>query len=262
MKTTYEKQNWQIFLVASLAIVIVIYLIANIVDQEDYPLTENWYPTDLGFIITPSIVIVLGITLNLKYKLKGNHGKAWLLFTLAIISWFIGELTYSYDYEYSIDDISTLTSDIFYIIGYPLFFVFALFYLRSRKNMITKKMIVLASLISFVLILPSVYISLDVDEEIDGLTMVLYGIYPVLDGIILAPSLVAVFLFFGGKVNLLWSMILIASILDITADTVYLFTSLEDTYDPSHLVNILWIWPYILYAFGEYSHIKLFKNTS
>ena len=123
-------------------------------------------------------------------------------------------------------------------------------------------MIILASLLSLALIIPSIYIALDNEEEIDELTLFLYAIYPVLDGIILAPSLIVVFLFFGGKVNLLWSLVLIANILSIGADTVYLMTSLEDTFTPSHLINILWIWPYILYAFGQYSNIKLFKTVS
>lgn len=184
-----------------------------------------------------------------------------MFFTLFIISWLIGELTYSYDYEYNIEDIFTLTSEIFYILGYPLFFGFTIFYLRPRKNIITKKMIVLASLFSLALVVPSIYISLDTEEEIDEITRGLYAIYPILDGIILVPSFVAMFLYLGGKVNLLWILVLIANISSIGADTVYIVTSLEGTFDSSHLINILWIWPYVLYAFGQYSHIKLFKTV-
>lgn len=185
---------------SSLIVVIVIYIVANLIRQDNYPLAEDWYFTNLLFIIMPSIVIALSIILNLQYGLQGNHGKAWIFFTIAITCWFIGELTYNYDYEYNIEDISTLTSDIFYIVGYPSFFGFTIFYLRPRKNIVTKKMIVLASLFSLALVVPSVYISLDMEEETDELTMFLYSIYPILDGIILAPSLIAVFLYFGGKV--------------------------------------------------------------
>jgi hypothetical protein len=116
-------------------------------------------------------------------------------------------------------------------------------------------------LFSLALVVPSLYISLDTEEEINEITMVLYAIYPILDGIILAPSLVAMFLYLGGKVNLLWTLVLIANILNIGADTVYLVTSLEDIFDSSHLINILWIWSYILYAFGQHSYIKLFKTV-
>ncbi|AJM92916.1 hypothetical protein [Nitrosopumilus piranensis] len=246
----------------SLAAVVVIYVAADVFEQENYPLAEDWYPTDIAFIIAPSIVIILGIILNLKYGLKGYHGKAWLFFTIAIVSWFIGELSYSYDYEYDIDDFSTLASDIFYILGYPFFFAFLVFYLKPRQKIITKTMIVFASLMSLTFVAPSIYISLSGEAEIDVLTMFFYVVYPVLGGIIFVPSIITVFLFFGGKVSLLWIMILLATILDIGVDTLYLVTSLDATYGPTHIINIFWIWSYILYAFGQYLHIRIFTTVS
>lgn len=248
------------FLVVSLVAVIIIYLVANIIEQENFPLGKDLYITDLLFIITPSIVIFLGLILNYNYRLRGDHGKAWVFFTLAIICWFIGELTYDYEYEYNIEDVTTLTSDIFYIVGYPLFFAFMMFYLKPRKKIITKKMIMVAGLLSLALAIPSVFFVLETDEAIDNLTMFLYVIYPILDSVMLAPALIAVYLFFSGKVNFLWILILLATIMDIVADTVYLITSVDDTYGPSHLINIFWVWPYIMYAFGQYNHIKIFSE--
>lgn len=251
------------FLIFSLIAVVIIYLVANFVNQENFPITENWYPTDILFIITPSFVIAFGMILIFKYRLKGNHGKAWTLFTLSIISWFIGELTYDYNYDYESTLLSTFTSDFFYIGGYPLFFAFTIFYLKPQKNIITKKIIMMALCVSLSLASPTLYLSLYyIEDEIDELTLFLYAIYPILDSIILVPSIIAVYLFFRGKVNLLWTLILIATLVDVAADTAYLITSVNQSYSPSNLVNILYIWPYILYAFGQYSHIKLYKNTS
>jgi len=242
--------------------VVVIFVVANSVDQEQYPITEDWYPTDIQFIIIPSVVIILGLILIGKYKGRGNHGIAWILFTLAIVSWFVGELTYSYDYEYDIEDISTLTSDIFYILGYPLFFAFTVFYLRPRKRIITRKMILTASLVSLVFVLPTLYFTLDVeDDEVDELTMLLYAIYPILDAIILVPAIIAVILFFRGQVNFLWSLILLATIFDIIADSVYLVASIDDSYYPGHPIDIVFLWAYVLYAFGAYNHIKLYGKV-
>ncbi len=262
MSITQRESSRHDFLILSLILIIVIYLIGNIIEQENYPLSENWYFTDILFIITPIVVISLGIILNLMYRFKGNHGKGWIFFTLAITCWFIGELTYNYENEYDIENISTFTSDIFYIFGYPMFFGFEIFYLHARRKIITKNKLILASLFSIALVIPSLYITLDVDYEMDNLTMILYSIYPILDGIILVPAIIAMFLFFGGKVNLLWTLIMIATIVYIAADTVYLMASLDDSFGPSHLINIFYIWPYILYAFGLYSHIKLFKKVA
>ncbi len=53
-----SKINKQ-YLVFSLIAVVVIFIIANITDQEQFPLTEDRYLTDLLFDVTPLIVILL-----------------------------------------------------------------------------------------------------------------------------------------------------------------------------------------------------------
>jgi len=252
-----ENKNYLIFLLIA---VVIVFLIANILHQENFPINNNQYMTDLLPIIGSFIVIIFGGLLSIKYKAQGSNGIAWIFFTLAMISWFIGEYAYTYDYEYDINDLSTLTSDIFYILGYPLFLAFTIFYLKPRKNIITKKMIVASSLFSLLVVIPSLYISFDPEEEIDQLTLFLYAIYPILDGIILVPAIVAVSLFLKGKVNLLWTMILFGILLDVAGDTAYLIFSLDGSYYAGHPVNILYSWSYVLYGFGAFSHLRLFKK--
>lgn len=258
LDTLENKNYWLLALVG----IVIIFLVANIADQEEFPIAEDLYMTDLLFIIFPGIVVVFGTMLVFRYRLRGNHGISWVLFTLAIASWYIGETTYKYDYEYELEDISTLTSDIFYIIGYPLFFGFTIFYLRLRKQIISKKMILASSLVSILFIIPSLYFTFNGEYQLDELTIFLYAIYPILDGVILVPSIIATFLFFRGQVNLLWVLILIATILFVIADTLYLVFSIEENYYPGHPANILYIWSYVLYAIGALSHIKLYKKRS
>ena len=261
MKTGYEILSEQKFLVFSLITIGFIFLIANLLNQEDYPIIENWYPTDILYIIIPAIAIIIGIMLSVKYKAKGNHGKAWILLTLAVVSWHVGEQTFVYDNEYDVEDITTFTSDIFYIIGYPLFFVFAVFYLKARKNVITKKMILAASIVSLALLVPSLYISFDLEEEeLEPVDIIMVSIYPILDGVVLAPALVGVILFFKGEVNLLWTLMMIGLLCDVTADTLYLGSFIDDSYYPGHISDIFYLWSYMLFAFGFYSHFKLYKK--
>ena len=154
--STTENQ----FLVTSLVAIVVIFIIGNLFNQEDYPIIENIYPIDILFIIIPVAVIILGVILSAIYKGSGSHGKAWILFTISIIIWFVGEMTYEYDYEYDIEDISTLTSDVFYILGYPIFFAFTILYLKPRKNNISKNIILLSVLVSTVFVTPTLYVAL------------------------------------------------------------------------------------------------------
>jgi hypothetical protein len=249
------------YLIALLVAIVIVYLIANVIHQEKFPINDRLFMTDLLSIFGSLIVIIFGVLLSLKYKARGNIGVAWILFTLAMGSWFIGEYAYTYEYEYNIEDLSTLTSDFFYIIGYPLFLGFTIFYLKPRKNIITKKMILASSLFSLLGVIPSLYIAFDSVGDADALTLFLYVIYPILDGIILIPSIVAVFLFFRGQVNLLWTMILFGIMLNVAADTAYLIFSLDETFYAGHPVNILYVWAYVLYGCGAVSHLKLFKKS-
>ena len=248
------------FLVASLLAIVVIFVIGNLIHQENYPITEDFYPIDVLFIILPVIAIILGIIISAIYKGSGSHGKAWILFTISVLFSCVGEMTYEYDHEYDIEDISTLTSDIFYILGYPIFFAFTILYLKPRKNVISKNMILVAILVSTTLVIPTLYITFEGEGELDNLTIFLYAIYPILDGIILVPSIIAVMLFFRGQVNFLWTLILYATISLVLADTLYLIFAVEESYYPGHPVDILFLFVYTLYAFGVYSHIKLYRN--
>ena len=260
MKTRFDTLENKNYLLLALVGVVVIFLVGNIAHQEEFPIAEDLYMTDVLYIIFPGIVVVFGSVLVFRYRLRGSHGISWILFTLAIASWYVGENTYSYDYKYDLEDLSTLTSDLFYIIGYPLFFGFTIFYLKPRKRIISKKMIRASSLVSVLFIIPTLYLTFNGEQQLDDLTILLYAIYPILDGVILIPSIIATFLFFRGQVNLLWALILIGTILFIIADTAYIVFSVEETYYPGHPVDILYIWAYILYAFGALSHIRLYKK--
>jgi hypothetical protein len=105
----------------SLVTIIALYVGGNFLRQHESPILGEWYALDFLFIILPVIAIVIGLKLIVINKDKKEIKKAWILFTIAISLWFVGELTYSYDVEYSFEDISSLTSDIFFIAGYPAF---------------------------------------------------------------------------------------------------------------------------------------------
>ena len=250
------------YLIILLIVLVVVFLIANVMHQEKFPINDHQQMTDLLSIFGSFIVSIFGGLLSFKYKARGSHGVAWILFTLAMSCWFIAEYTYTYDYEYDLNNLSTLTSDIFFIAGYPLFLVFAIFYLKPRKNIITKKMILTSSFFSLLVVIPSLYYTFQTPDNISFLTLFLYAIYPILDGIILIPGIIGVFLFFRGKINLLWTMIFFGIILLVAGDTAYLIVSSDGSYYPGHPINILFAWSYLLFGFGAYSHLKLYYKQN
>ncbi|MGI0011293.1 MAG: hypothetical protein ACREAE_07825, partial [Nitrosopumilaceae archaeon] len=78
--------------------------------------------------------------------------------------------------------------------------------------------------------------------------------------IILIPAIIGVVLFFRGKVNFLWVLMCIAIISETIADTGFLLATIDDSYYQRHPVDILFIWYYIIFSFGVYSHITIFRN--
>ena len=240
-----------------------LFLFANLLNQENFPLTENWHVTDVPYFVLPAIGIILGSILSVMYRGKGNHGKAWIILTLAIASWYGGELTYEYYNEYDIENLSTFTSDFFYIGGYPLFFVFGIYYLKARKNVISKKMILCATIVSLAFVIPSLYISFDLEEEELGtLDVLITAGYPILDGFVLAPVLIGMMLFFRGQVNLLWSLTFFAILCLVIGDTLYLGSYIDDSYYAGHSSDMFFQWFYVILLFGFYSHIKLYKKEA
>ena len=261
MRTGFDVLLEQKNLFYSLIVIGLIFLIANLLNQENYPLNELWYPTDILYLIIPAIAIIFGSILIVRYRVRGNHGKAWIFLTLAVLSWYVAENVYVYDNVY--EDFTSYASEIGFLVGYPLFFAFGVYYLKARKKIISKKMILSASMISLALVIPSLYISFDLEEEeLEAVDVIITALYPILDGVILAPALIGVTLFFRGQVNLLWTLFLFGVLCHVVGDTFYLGSYIDDSYYPGHFSDILFLWGYTLFTFGFYSHLKLYRKES
>ena len=209
--------------------------------------------------VTLSLVI-LSIILSKRFGMKGDHGTAWILFSIFAILWFIAErISLYYNLKLG-EELFPSEADAFWLAGYPFLFAFMMFYLRPMKNSITKKMIFLAMAISVVLLIPPLYIvsyeSMDVDLSETAIAIA----YPIGDAILLIPAIIGIALFLGGKVNFLWTLMCIAIVFETIADTGFLLATIDDSYYEGHPVDILFIWYYVIFSFGVYHHITLFKD--
>jgi len=201
-------------------------------------------------------VVVLSLVMVLKERLTGVQGKAWLLFFVASIVFLIGDiLWFSYELEY-VTNPSNI--DYFWLAGSPLFVGFMILYLLPVKRAISKKNIFLASILSVALVIPSLYATYDMGLEQGNFHEIVRLTYPILDAVVLVPAVIGVVMFFTGKVNFMWTLICFAVLLDIVADTGFLLYSLEGNYDTVQALEILYLWSYILLAFGVYDHIRVF----
>lgn len=212
------------------------------------------------YIPVTASLVVLSIILSKRFGIKGDHGKAWILFSIFAILWFIAERISLYYNITTGEELFPSEADAFWLAGYPFLLVFMILYLKPMKNAINKKTISLATVISVALLAVSLYIVSLEYMETDLLEFAVGVSYPISDAIILVPAIIGLTLFFGGKVNFLWALMCIAIVFEAIADTGFLLATNDGSYYEGHPVDILFIWYYVIFSFGVYHHITIFKD--
>ena len=255
MQLFYQRFNVQEYLLFTLLGITSLVLVANFVGQDVAENITNWIS-----IILSSTVMFFSFFMVSKYGIKGNHGKAWILFMLFSAYWFCAETV---DVLYAVVlgvDAWEYADDFFYITGYQLFFASLVFYLKPFSKQISKKMVIGISVISISLLIPSLMMVIE-SGSVDKNFLVLLS-YPILDSIILIPALIGVILFFKGGVNFMISLLCLGIITQIIGDNSILFLSLQNIYYPVHLAEVLFLWTYTMFAYGLSNQIGLFKVES
>jgi hypothetical protein len=256
METRLEKLQSQKYLLISLVATGLAFLVAESFGQETATLFTN-----LIFIPVPASVVILSGIITKRNGLTGSHGKAWIVFTIFATMWFIAEQVWLVNELIYKEKPFPSSADLFYLLGYPFYFIFSFLYIRPFKNTISKKMIVTTSVIAAVILIPNLYMTLVANSEESEFTLILGSIYPIADAIVLIPAMIGVVLFFRGKVNFLWSLLLIGMIFEVAADTGFQYITLDDSYYTGHPIDILFLWSYLLFSFGLYDNIKIFKKS-
>ena len=255
MQTGLEKISSQRFMLLLLASTGVAILIAEYIGKETAIVFTNGI-----FVPIPGAMLVLATISAKKHGITGDHGKAWISFLVFAALWFIAEQVWLIEELFYHQKPFPSEADFFYIIGYPAYFIFAILYMKPFKSLITKKMIIFASLVSIAVLIPSMYWTLESSSDEDSFSIILGAIYPVCDSIVLIPAVIGIRLFFGGQVNFLWSLMLIGILTEVIADTGFQYFSLDDSMYTGHPVDILFLWSYIFFAFGTYDNIKVFNS--
>ena len=216
--------------------------------------------SDYMYVVITGIFVILAATITLRFRHTGSHGKAWIFFLGTAVAWFLAETTWTiYELVYEQNPFPSL-ADVFYVIGYPLFFGFLFYYLKPVRKAITKKMLITSIIISSAIAIPSIYMSLSFDPSTPILENTLSTIYPIEDAIIFVPSLIGIALFFRGEVNFTWSLVCIGIFCFIMGDLGFEYAEFTDTYYTGHPVDIVLMWAYILFSFGILDHLRIFKK--
>ena len=255
MQTSLEKINLYKLLLLALISTGSVMLFANLLTDDTRTLI-----TDLLYVPVPAAMLVLSIIISLRFRTSGKHGKAWIIFAIFAFSWFAAEQIWMvYELVYEIDPWPS-TADFFYISGYTFLFAFSILYLMPLRKAISKKLVIFSLFASTSLLIPTFVLTYQTNQSENDFEVALGASYPVLDALVLCPALIGVSLFFKGEVNFLWSLMCIAIMLNVIADTGFLMLTMDDSYYTGHPIDLLYLWAYILFAFGVYSHIRIFNS--
>ena len=256
MQTYLEKIQEQKFLIIVLILIITVNVIANFIGESVAILVGNF----MYIPITTSLVVVSSMMM-FKSGFIGKHGIAWISMTICAVSWLIAELTWIfYEVMLNVDPFPSV-ADLFYVVGYPFLFLFLIFYIEPVRKAVTKKMLIVATLLSLSVLIPSLFLALEDDSEMPYFEAILAGIYPMLDALVIIPALIGVTLFFKGKVNFMWTLVCLGIFSLFIADTVFLFAQIDMWYYTGNPLELLFYFTYVLMAFGIYDNMKVFSKT-
>ena len=215
--------------------------------------------TDILYIPASAALLVLSVIATAIFRLKGDHGKSYLFFTCFVFMWFLAELIWTSS-EITHPQSFPAYDDFVYLGGYPFLAACMIYYLKPVKAAVSKLMISYGLVASSAFLIPTLYV-MYIGNPNAGLDQILWAsIYPVSDAIVLFPAVLGLALFFRGQVSLLWSFTCIAIILNIVADSGFFFLNVSKSYYTGSPIDMLYLWAYILFAFGIYSHVKLYKR--
>jgi hypothetical protein len=251
----FNQFRVQEYLLFALLGITALVLLANLIGQQAATDFTGW----ISAILAGSVMF-LSIFMVSKYGIKGNHGKAWILFMLFSTYWFFGEFIGILFDLFLETPVWEYADDFFFITGYQLFFAFLIFYLRPFRKQISRKLVIGVTLASMALLIPSIMMIINSDSDSLNENIAVIMAYPILDTMILIPALIGVILFFKGEVNFMLSLVCLGIVTQIIGDNSMLFASINGMYYPGHPGDILFLWTYVMLAFGLSNQIGIFSN--
>jgi len=217
----YVNDPWRTILILVGSLVVSnSFIILSSEDTRDF--FTNWtINTAAATALSLSIITVVTAY---KHRIDGFFVQAYLIFTVGIAVWLVAEVTWTY-YQLVLDIGTPFPSsaDAFWLSGYGFFiyFMFRIYNLLSKEN--EKLLVVLVSLAAAIIlgyILNLTFGIADLLSAQEGSLAWLISItYPILDGILLIPAVLILWVLRGKNVaSANWSLLALSIVLVTVAD--------------------------------------------
>jgi len=195
--------------------------------------------------------------------LSSRLSRIWLGFTFGMILWFLGELGWAiYVLVLGIEIPYPSIADIFWLSGYIPLSIALHLYTRLFRRVIVKRMYfvgaALVSILSLALLIVLAPPILMAEE--DFVTTIVGVAYPVLDLILFSEAILGLFIFtmtkLKGRIGVAWLFINGGILMNVVADMLFSYTTLQGAYYEGHPLELFFHWGYILFALAFYTHMK------
>ncbi len=217
--------------------------------------------SDLTYI-TLTVFLTVTAFFQVSQTRKGSTDNLiWIIFSIFAMMytaaqhlWAVNELIFDQRPFPSFADAAFLIDTICLII-------FFILYIKSLKQNISKKMLVIATLPSSAIVLLSVYLYILSNSTDSIMIQILLFSYPFLDAIALVPALIGIMLWFKNKSNFALFAICSSMIPLITGDVLFQVTTLNETYYTGFIPDLFFYLQIDLLIFGVYYLSNTLKNS-
>ena len=235
---------WVISLLSILSLIASLYFINISIGINDF---SNSISLAI-YTIIPGTLVLFSIWATTKTDQIKELSRGSLVFlTIAFSCWFIAEQTWNlYEHVLEIDPYPS-AADLFYTAAPIFMFIALLLFLKNKK--ISKNSVAISSIISSLILIPSILVTLEAGAEDELFEIIVGLIYPVVDAIMLVPAIIAILFLISSRKNFFWIMIIAGIVIMLVADTTFLFLVINDEYVDGHPVDILWVSSYTIWAF-------------
>ena len=242
-------------LIITLVSITLIYQVRPFVTDEEFAWIS--FP---AYLFSTAILTTFAFILAVKLH-KQNHyqSKAFLVFAIGSVFWFIAELIWiMYDHFWEGSPFPS-EADIFYIGAYPLMIGFLLISLKPVLKSVSRNVWLFAIALGISFLIPSVTAAYDDMLGEDAFPTAIALAYPILGSIQVIPAIVGIMYLAKKGANFSWMLILFGFIIYGIADTFFLFAELDGTYYDGHPVDLFWLYTYILLIFAFHIRYKISK---
>jgi hypothetical protein len=254
------KNVYLVALIFALGLTVIYYF------QTYYTHFMTLFSNAFPLLIAGAAVVASGFALrNYWENLESKFSRIWLGFSLGMIFWFAGELSWAvYTLVFDVKIPYPSVADLYRLVGYGFVFFAVFVYIELFRPAISKKMVAAASIVvlpASAFIVPSLLLFVSARVSTVNLTTQLLGLaYPLLDLSLLALAMLGLLVFtttgLKGRLASVWLLINAGIIMNVFGDILFSYANLQNTYYIGHSLELFFHLGYLLFLLSFYTHTK------